>query len=67
MSCSCFCLSSITGSGCISIIGVNKKERRRTDGDDKCCEGVTTDHTTIVHDVLRCDLAIFKVYFMLTR
>jgi hypothetical protein len=66
MSCSCFCLSSITGSGCISN-NDNKKERKRTDGDDKRGEGVTTDHTTIVHDVLWCDLAIFKVYFMLTR
>lgn len=32
-----------------------------TDRDDKCCEGVSSDYSPVVHDILRCDFTILPV------
>lgn len=57
--CSCFYRSAITGSGCMSIeFDETKILVLLTDWDDKCRESVAADHSAVVHDVLRGNLAI---------
>lgn len=53
-----FCFSTLIGSGCMSDQTAIVKERidLLTDWDDECGESVTSDDTSVVHNVLRSNL-----------
>lgn len=52
----------VSGNSRFFLLFDAHRVRLHVNRDHKGCESVTTDDTTIVHNVLRCDLNVFTIW-----